>query len=31
MHRLTGFEEKLKYIRYVECIELLNSMENCLH
>ena len=28
MYKLFGFEENFKYIRYVECIELLNSMKN---
>jgi len=31
MYKLSGFEENFKYIGYVECTELLNSMENCVH
>ena len=31
MYRLSRIEEKFKYIGNVECIELLNSTENCVH
>ena len=31
MYRLLGFEENFKFMRYIECTEVLNSTENCIY
>ena len=31
MHKLSGFEENFKLMRYIECTEVLNSMKNCVY
>ena len=31
MYRLSGFEKKFKFMRYIECIKVLNSTKNCVY